>query len=148
MTASSKQHTTVNLNGIAAELIRKVMRQTGWDVDASLAYVIKVADRTITAQRTAILDTQMSGNEVGVQVVSNTVTAYEHKIGDVVMVKTDLDDQADDEGDVLKLYGKVTGFAPQGIEVELTDRSIDVAKGYHIHVNKLDLWDVSSVEML
>lgn len=48
----------------------------------------------------------------------------------------------------LKLYGRVYGFAPQGVAILLTDRSVAEAGSYGVHVNKDDIWSHEDVEIL
>lgn len=141
MTAPKNTHqsATVSLSGQAAEAVRKIMRATGWSVDESLAFIFSETVTSVPVGRSVT-----PGNRVGVQVVSNTITSYALSVGDIVKVTV----PTEDEDEVLKLYGTVNGFAPQGIGVTLTDRSVQEADGYDIHVNKDDLWDLDSVTVL
>lgn len=144
--SSAHQFATVNLNGDAAETIRIVMRQTGWNVEQSLAHVLsRVVERYERNNNlTELSDMAIEGNEVGVQLVKNTITAHPFQVDDLVTVRV----PTEDDEVTLKLYGRVYGFAPQGVAILLTDRSIAEAESYDVHINKDDLWGHEDIELL
>jgi hypothetical protein len=140
MSSNDHQFATVNLNGKTAEAIRLVMRQTGWTVEQSLAWLLS----TTNPDHVPTVQTAIEGNEVGVQVVKNTITSYPFEVGAVVSVSV----PTEDDDYTLKLYGTVIGFAPQGPCVKLTSRSIAEAKSYDIHIHGEDLWSYEDVTAL
>ena len=141
------QFATVNLNGKAAEVIRAVMRQTGWTVEQSLAHIMsRVVDRYETNNNlTEVGDLAIESNKVGVQVVKNTITASEFKVGDVVKVTMDIEEEDEVK---LELVGIINGFAPQGVGVTLTNNSIAEAESWGVHVNKDDIWSYEDLTVL
>lgn len=145
MNSSKHQFATVNLSGEVAENVRSVMRQTGWNVEQSVAHLLtRVVDRYDEHNNlTEVSDLAIEGNEVGVQVVKNTITSYPFNVGAIVMVKvmTDLDVE-------LELFGIVNGFAPQGVGITMTEGSIAKAETYDMHVNKDDLWGYEDITAL
>lgn len=145
--SNAHQFARVNINGTAAELIRKVMRQTGWTVEQSLSHLFARVVNHAEGNNglVAIDDMAIEGNEVGVQVVANTITPNSFNRGDIVKVTVPTED--DDE--VLKLYGVVNGFATGGVVVKLTERSMNVVESYGFaEVKREDVWDYADVTVL
>lgn len=139
-TSYTHEFAEVKIAANAAEQVRKVMRQTGWDVRQALDWIFINAVTDVPVRAMA-----PEANRGWVQLIRNTITSNKFRVNDVVQVSMPIGDET--EGDV-KLVGRVYGFAPQGVAVILTDRSMAEAKMYGVRVNKDDLWDHDSIEIL
>lgn len=134
---------TVNLTGTAASVVETIMRRTGWDVDQALAHVFLETDTSVTPSSHAPLD----GVKVGVQVTGSNLSAHPFDVGAMVRVISPNPIEGHRHPKV-SLFGRVTGYAPQGVEITLTDRSVQGYSELGGYVNKVDLWDLSSVTAL
>ena len=155
--SSAHQFATVNLNGEAAEIIRDVMRQTGWNIDQSLAHIFgRVVARYVENNNlTEVSDLAIEGNEVGVQVVKNTITSRPYEVGAVVTITVQTEGRLVGRdappfypATELALVGQITGFAPQGPCVKLTERSFNEATLAGVRLCREDVWSYESITEL